>query len=551
MSRPNPLGDDELIAAWARLTRDLEPPVRSQRRTIAARASVAPVIGTLGTAAILVAALAAVRLGIGEPETSTSSLVTASPSATTSPPTSGVPASSAVPKGVELLPSTTRMPECTHHDRQWIVRLESGERFGDLFPNADRLDDLGQGIRQVNEPLLVSTYPDGWRFGSGGMGTSPNLEPGEWAICLAVESGQETLYGGTSATLAVPPAGSFLLQASEPAGLRPGVLAEAIHDAPLATGHTGHGEMLATIKSGERAFILDDERPDGEPWYRAQYWDHRTGEMIVGWIDGAGLALVAPACPAAVTLGSVVALAPYERLICFGSDLLTFEGTVVRVLTDGSPSNGVTWLAGASRDWLAEDTGRDPDAALALRVDPSAPVTLPLERRLIVLGRFNDRAASACSTTRRGGDLADEARLWCQEQFVAAAAAEPGGWGPLAVALDEGHGALTASGGIGPLRFGERCVTLLRENGTETTLVWRSGETRWDGAAREIVWTDPSGREIRLSDGIVVAVGGADIAPPDSPDQGAGQPTWLKPPDPSCPEELFSLHSIDVEGQDG
>ena len=133
---------------------------------------------------------------------------------------------------------------------------------------------------------------------------------------------------------------------------------------------------------------------------------------------------------------------------------------------------------------------------------------------------------------------------------VAFAACQVGPWGPLAASDEDARIVLEARGGAGPLRIGARCVTLLVEEvNREITLVWRSGQTSWDPAVRQIVFDDATAGEIRLSDGERIEVGGAGIAEPGAADQGAPQPKWLSTPDNSCPDELFAVHSVMRIGQ--
>ncbi len=119
-------------------------------------------------------------------------------------------------------------------------------------------------------------------------------------------------------------------------------------------------------------------------------------------------------------------------------------------------------------------------------------------------------------------------------------------WGPLAVADDDAQSDLDAGGGAGRLIIGSRCVTLLvEEGGSEVTLIWRSGQTRWDPVAGQIVFNDRDLGVIRLSNGDRIELGGAPLMDPDSPDQGAGQPKWISPPDDSCPGRRWVVHQVD------
>ena len=118
-------------------------------------------------------------------------------------------------------------------------------------------------------------------------------------------------------------------------------------------------------------------------------------------------------------------------------------------------------------------------------------------------------------------------------------------WGPMTV-IDEDMRVVLASGGFpGTLRIGDRCVTiLLDDGGREITLVFRNGQTSWDAITRQIVFSDTRAGVLRLSDGDRIAPGGAGIAEPEDLDQGVPQPRWISPPNPSCPTDLFAVHSV-------
>lgn len=118
-------------------------------------------------------------------------------------------------------------------------------------------------------------------------------------------------------------------------------------------------------------------------------------------------------------------------------------------------------------------------------------------------------------------------------------------WGPLAVALDDARSDLDAGTDPGRLSIGARCVTLFVEGAVPPlTLIWRSGQTRWDPLAGQIAFRDRQLGLIRLSNGDRIALGGAPLMNADSPDQGAGQPIWIVPPDDSCPDNRWVVHSV-------
>lgn len=68
------------------------------------------------------------------------------------------------------------------------------------------------------------------------------------------------------------------------------------------------------------------------------------------------------------------------------------------------------------------------------------------------------------------------------------------------------------------------------------TLVWRGADVTWESNAREMVFADPQGGQVRLSDGDIVEVGGTDFTNPP--------PTWCAHLAPSCPAKLFTVHDI-------
>ncbi len=112
-----------------------------------------------------------------------------------------------------------------------------------------------------------------------------------------------------------------------------------------------------------------------------------------------------------------------------------------------------------------------------------------------------------------------------------------GSWGPLAVAREDADAINAALGGEGPLRIGDSCVTLLREEtGDEITLVWRDGQTTWDPDGSIIFEDGLTNRTLVLEDGARIGVGGA----------GSTSSPLVAEPDPSCPDDSFVVHTVDV-----
>jgi hypothetical protein len=110
-------------------------------------------------------------------------------------------------------------------------------------------------------------------------------------------------------------------------------------------------------------------------------------------------------------------------------------------------------------------------------------------------------------------------------------------WGPLAVIREDSEVISAALGGEGELRISESCVTLAAiDPDREITLVWRDSQTSWNPAGFILFDDGLANAVLKLSDRLRIEVGGA--SSPASP--------WIAEPDPSCPNQLFVAHSIDV-----
>lgn len=114
------------------------------------------------------------------------------------------------------------------------------------------------------------------------------------------------------------------------------------------------------------------------------------------------------------------------------------------------------------------------------------------------------------------------------------------GWGPLAVARDEGRLHALASG---TLLITETCTYLLDQTGEVAyLLVWRAADTRWDAQRGRIVFRNPDYREppseiFVLEDGQPVRLGGGDapfVAPIDASDAN-----WAAVPHADCMAPAF------------
>ena len=96
---------------------------------------------------------------------------------------------------------------------------------------------------------------------------------------------------------------------------------------------------------------------------------------------------------------------------------------------------------------------------------------------------------------------------------------------------------MDAGYGPGRITITDDCVFLRSAGVKGSTLAWRSGDSGWDPATREIVYADDTHGVIGLSDGDRVSLGGFGgftlVEPPNGPFI-----RWLVEPDASCPPLL-------------
>jgi hypothetical protein len=117
-------------------------------------------------------------------------------------------------------------------------------------------------------------------------------------------------------------------------------------------------------------------------------------------------------------------------------------------------------------------------------------------------------------------------------------------WGPMAVVHDPERAGLDAGLGPGVLTIGETCTTL-EVDGRATTLVWRDWQAAWDPRAHAIRIEDDEGRQLELTSGDRLMLGG--YAPWSEGADGPPAPPWLVEPDPACPPLLWLVHSVTRE----
>ncbi len=121
--------------------------------------------------------------------------------------------------------------------------------------------------------------------------------------------------------------------------------------------------------------------------------------------------------------------------------------------------------------------------------------------------------------------------------------------GPLAVVGDPGIGGLDAGNGPGRLVITDRCVYLKGSRWEGDTLVFRSGQTRWDAKRQQIVSRDRDLGEIWLSNGDRLELGGYGMGtaePPDNVEVPIGP--WIREPDASCPARRWVAEQVVPQG---
>lgn len=249
---------------------------------------------------------------------------------------------------------------------------------------------------------------------------------------------------GTTAAVGEPPPASPA-PASAPAStyappaapgtLTPGAFAEVTVDAlrVRSAASVDSPESGAMLNAGQLVYLI--EGPTSASGYD---WFHIQADLGFGWVAAGAegvpyLAPTAPSCPATAPteVSQVEALAPAERLACFGGNELTLRGWATP-----SPQSGGDFYYVADPEWLAHpfraqllesQTAEFPRGypyGVPYRVNPASGLTAaPTGQWVQLSGHFDDPLSTSCTWTPAAGagvgpvDALDVVTQ-CREQFV-------------------------------------------------------------------------------------------------------------------------------------
>lgn len=216
------------------------------------------------------------------------------------------------------------------------------------------------------------------------------------------------------------------------------------------------------------------------------------------------------------------------------SGTLVISDACVEIQTpDGST---ITLAVPASRSaWLGAEVG--------FRFDD---LRLTNDDEVIVHGLPVDATGPTAPAWRSAPAAGCAARVIVAERLEPVAVASLR-WGPLAVAI-EPEVPTGIGTGVGTIAIDDTCVTL-EVGGRAETLIWPAERTAYRADTARIVFEDPDRGRVRLKDGDRVSLGGAPLAKgrPSRPgDSGATAPvpTYLVPPDPTCPAAAFVVTEV-------
>jgi hypothetical protein len=196
----------------------------------------------------------------------------------------------------------------------------------------------------------------------------------------------------------------------------------------------GGGELIGTLGSGSRAFVIGTPQDVGdERWYRVAVADGPYSGCIedscpndIGYVaDGtsdidANLLAVALDCPSSpMTAAELDALSPLERLSCYGGNPIVVAGTLDHCYCDGpiGTSYEPEWLAAPVTLFLFDGT-----FSLWLRFEdpPGVPEELVAGDTVEATLAMEHEAAPDCSVSSDDEQAPTRAEivLFCRTQLV-------------------------------------------------------------------------------------------------------------------------------------
>lgn len=237
----------------------------------------------------------------------------------------------------------------------------------------------------------------------------------------------------------------------------PGALIRATADGlRLRAGPSATWDTVGTVNEGDVLYVTQSGDPrlapldaDGYEWYPVAhapgYTDWPTEppveERIVGFVAARSeteqfVEMVPADCPADPTgtrgVADVVALTPYERVICLGDQTLTLEGTFGCPFCDSlahpyrmEPGWLAAWALHLNILVPTWSTYPPFPGSIVLTTPPGVRAFEPADGGSIVrvTGHFNDESATTCTITpgpeASPEPVSDEAAEWyCRERFV-------------------------------------------------------------------------------------------------------------------------------------
>lgn len=236
---------------------------------------------------------------------------------------------------------------------------------------------------------------------------------------------------GVTATETPSPSASPSASPS-PIGIETGDFARVVSDIwPTWYERDTSAEGVTRLTAGDVVWVLEGPVHDAEAiWYRVQSPRHRS---VVGfvWLRFVGAQQAVDAlqphqarCPQAFDADAFSALAPMERLACYGTDEITLDPVRVQAVdepnqVDGSPA----WLVEAPLEiyTTADYPNATTEGTLSGRVAPGTDVSLDLPGWYQLRGHFDDPDAASCvrNLAHAAYDEPPAAAVtWCRQQFV-------------------------------------------------------------------------------------------------------------------------------------